>query len=194
MSRIKWVVDPAHSELFFKVRHLMIATVTGKIEDYNVTAETEEHDLLSAKIRLSANVNSLSTGNESRDEHLKSPDFFDAEHFPEIKFESTRIEKVDDEMYLLFGNLTIKDVTKEVKLNVEMGGIITDNYGKTRAGFTVVGKINRKDFGLTWSALTESGGVVVGDEVTINSEIQLVKEENQPESVQAGELAENING
>jgi polyisoprenoid-binding protein YceI len=155
----------------------MITNVTGSFNIFTVSAQTEAEDFTKAKISFTADVNSISTNNEQRDGHLKSADFFDAEKFPQIKFEATKTENVDsDGSYELYGNLTIRDVTKNVKLSVEFGGVVKDMYGNIKAGFTINGKINRKDFGLTWSGLTEAGGVVVSEDVKISCEIQLIEQ------------------
>jgi len=177
MATIKWALDPTHSEVLFKVKHLMITNVTGSFKSFNVTAETSDEQLSNAVISFSAKTNSIDTNNEQRDGHLKSADFFDSEKYSELKFSSTGFKKVDNEgNYELIGNLTIKDITKEVKLNVEFGGITKDPYGNVKAGFSVTGKINRTDFGLTWNAALETGGVMVSEEVKLISEIQLVKQ------------------
>lgn len=178
MATKKWVVDPTHSEIQFKIKHLMITNVTGSFDLFNVDAETENEDFTKARINFSAEVDSVSTGNEQRDGHLKSAEFFDAEKYPQIKFTATKYESVDnDGSFELYGDLTIKDVTRLVKLDVEFGGVVKDPYGNTKAGFTINGKINRKDFGLTWSAVTEAGGVVVSEDVRINCEIQLIEQQ-----------------
>ncbi len=177
MATKTWVVDPTHSEIQFKIKHLMITNVTGSFNIFNVTASTEGDNFSNASISFTADTASISTGNEQRDGHLKSADFFDAEQYPQLKFTATKYSAVDqDGSYELEGELTIKDVTKSVKLSVEFGGVVKDPYGNTKAGFTINGKINRKDFGLTWSAVTEAGGVVVSDEVRINCEIQLIEQ------------------
>lgn len=177
MATKNWVLDPTHSEVQFKIKHLMITNVTGSFNIFNVTAQTEDEDFTKAKLTFSAEVDSISTNNEQRDAHLKGADFFDAEKYPQIKFEATKTENVDnDGSYDLYGNLTIRDVIQNIKLSVEFGGVVKDPYGNTKAGFTVNGKINRKDFGLTWSAVTEAGGVVVSDEVKIACEIQLIEQ------------------
>ncbi|RYE24930.1 MAG: polyisoprenoid-binding protein [Sphingobacteriales bacterium] len=171
-----WKLDPTHSELQFKVKHLMITTVTGHFTSFNVDATTEGEDFTKgANVNVTADVNTISTNNEQRDGHLKSPDFFDAANNAEIKFTSTKMEGSGED-YKLTGDLTIKGATKPVTLTVEYGGIVVDPYGQTKAGFTVSGKISRKEFGLTWSAVTEAGQVVVSDEIKIHAEIQLVKQ------------------
>ncbi len=177
MATKNWVIDPTHSEIHFKIKHLMITNVTGSFDIFSLSAKTEEEDFTKAKINFTADVNSISTGNEQRDGHLKSADFFDAEKFPQIKFKATKAESIDnDGSFDLYGDLTIRDITKNVKLAVEFGGVVKDPYGNTKAGFTINGKINRKDFGLTWNAVTEAGGVVVSDEVRIIAEIQLIEQ------------------
>lgn len=178
MAIKKWVVDPTHSEIQFKVKHLMITNVTGSFDIFNVDAQTEDEDFAKGRISFTADAASVSTGNEQRDGHLKSADFFDAEKYPQIKFTATNYVSVDqDGSYELTGDLTIKETTKSIKLSVEFGGVVKDPYGNTKAGFTINGKINRKDFGLTWSAVTEAGGIVVSDEVRINCEIQLIEQQ-----------------
>lgn len=174
-TKTKWNLDPAHSELGFKVKHMMITNVSGSFGKFDVAAETTDKDFTTATISFSADVSSISTSNADRDNHLKSADFFDAEKYPQIKFVSTKVEKRDDENLVLHGNLTIKDVTKPVKLDVEFGGIGKDPWGNEKAGFTLSGKINRTEFGLNWNAALETGGVLVSEEVRIIGEIQLVK-------------------
>ncbi|MBX2933291.1 MAG: YceI family protein [Ferruginibacter sp.] len=176
MATKTWALDPTHSEVQFKIKHLMITNVTGSFDIFNVSAQTQDEDFTKAKISFTADVNSISTNNDQRDGHLKSVDFFDAEKYPQIKFTAKKADAVDnDGSFDLYGDLTIKDVTKNVKLAVEFGGVVKDAYGNTKAGFTINGKINRKDFGLTWNAVTEAGGVVVSDDVRIMAEIQLLE-------------------
>lgn len=177
MANVKWVSDPTHSEVQFKVKHLMITTVTGYFKSFSVEAETSNDQFTDASsVVFTADVNSIDTNNEQRDTHLKSPDFFDAQNHGQVKFVGTKYEQVSGEDYLLHGDLTIRGITKPVTVKVEFGGIVVDPYGQTKAGFTVTGKINRKDFGLTWSAVTEAGNVVVSDEIKLLAEIQLVKQ------------------
>jgi polyisoprenoid-binding protein YceI len=171
----KWTLDPTHSELIFKVKHLMISTVTGRFKKFDLAVETDEEDftkIVSAK--LVADLHSIDTNNEQRDNHLRSNDFFNADKFKQLVFEVTRYEG-DSSEGKLYGDLTIRDVTKSIVLEMKPGGIVTDSYGQTKAGFTVNGKINRKEFGLMWNGVTEAGGVIVGDEVKIHAEIQLLK-------------------
>jgi len=175
MATTKWALDPTHSELQFKVKHLMITTVTGSIKSFQAELESEGDDFTNANISFSGDISSIDTGNGDRDGHLKSGDFFDAEKFPAITFKSTSVDK-DGGDYIVNGDLTIKDVTKAVKLNAEFGGIATDPWGNTKAGFTLSGKINRTEFGLTWNAALETGGVMVSEEVKILGELQFVKQ------------------
>lgn len=177
MATTKWIGDPVHSEIAFKIKHLMITTVTGRFNEYQVTAETQDDDFTTAKIDFTAEINSITTDNTDRDNHLKSPEFFDAATFPQLKFQGTQMNKMGEENYELNGNLTIRDITKNIKLDVEFGGIIKDPYGQIKAGFTLNGKISRKEFGLTWNALTETGGMVVSDDVRLACEIQVIKQQ-----------------
>lgn len=175
MANTKWLLDPTHSELQFKVKHLMITTVTGSIKFFSAELDAENEDFTDAKVSFKGEVNSLDTSNTDRDNHLKSADFFDAEKYPEISFESKSLEK-DDDGYIIKGDLTIKGITKSVKLIAEFGGIATDPWGNKKAGFTLSGKINRTDFGLTWNTALETGGVMVSEEVRILGELQFVKQ------------------
>lgn len=177
MATIKWVSDPMHSEVQFKVKHLMITTVTGYFKKFTVEAETDNAEFTSAnKVVFTADVNSIDTNNEQRDTHLKSADFFHAEQFGQVRFVANKYEKVGGDKYKLHGDLTIRGVSKPITVEVEFGGIVVDPYGQTKAGFTVSGKINRKEFGLTWNAVTEAGSVVVSDEIKLLAEVQLVKQ------------------
>ncbi|QCR22084.1 YceI family protein [Pontibacter sp. SGAir0037] len=177
MAHVKWSLDPTHSEVQFKVKHLMITTVTGYFQNFSVEAETEDEQFTNASsVVFTADVNSISTNNEQRDTHLKSPDFFDAAQHNEVRFVGTNYENVGGDEYKLHGDLTIKGTTKPITVNVDFGGIVVDPYGQTKAGFTVTGKISRKEFGLTWNAVTEAGSVVVSDEIKLQAEIQLVKQ------------------
>ena len=176
MASTKWVIDPTHSEIEFKVRHLMITNVTGSFTSFSSEVETDGDDFTTARISFTAPITSISTGNEQRDGHLKTADFFELEKHPDLKFVANGLKKKGEGEYELEGDLTIKDVTKKIKLNVEAGGVAKDPWGQTKAGFSVTGKINRKDFGLNWSAVTEAGGVVVSDEVRIQAEVQYIKQ------------------
>ncbi|MBR2648597.1 MAG: YceI family protein [Sediminibacterium sp.] len=169
-------IDPMHSEITFKVKHLMITNVTGSFQQFDATMESNEDDFSDATISFEADVNSISTNNEQRDGHLKGADFFAADEFPKLQFSSTSFTKKSADTYSLKGNLTIKGITKPVELTVEYGGNMTDFYGQNKAGFEITGKINRSDFGLTWSAVTEAGGVVVSEEVKLHLAVQMVKQ------------------
>lgn len=176
MTSVKWNIDPAHSEIQFKVKHLMITTVTGYFREFNLEVETENDDFRTAsKIEFTANINSIDTNSEQRDTHLKSADFFDAENYNQLKFVGKKYEGTVDEAKL-HGDLTIRGVTKPLTVHVEFGGIVVDPYGQTKAGFTISGKISRKEFGLVWNAVTEAGQVVVSDQIRLHAEIQLVKQ------------------
>ncbi|MGZ3831693.1 MAG: YceI family protein [Mucilaginibacter sp.] len=172
----KWVLDPMHSEVQFKVKHLVISTVTGSFKSFEGQFETEGDDFENASIDFSLDVNSIDTNQEQRDGHLKSPEFFDAETFPKISFKSTSFKKTGGDEYTLTGDLTIKDVTKSITLNVEHGGSAADFYGNTKAGFEITGKINRKEFGLTWDGITEAGSVVVGEDIKLIINAQFAKQ------------------
>lgn len=175
MTTTKWTLDPAHSELQFKVKHLMITTVTGSFTDISGSVEAENDTFENASVSFEAKINSINTANTDRDNHLKSADFFDAEKYPVMSFNSTSFNKDGDD-YTLTGDLLMKGVTKSVKLNVEFGGIATDPWGNVKAGFTLNGKINRTDFGLSWNAALEAGGVMVSEEVRILGELQFTKQ------------------
>lgn len=171
----KWKVDPAHAEVQFKVKHLMITTVTGYFKKFDLEVETEGDDFSTAsRIEFTADVDSIDTNNAQRDVHLKSSDFFHADEHRQIRFVGKQFD-VQGEEARLSGELTIRGVTKPITVDVEFGGIVIDPYGQTKAGFTVDGRINRKDFGLVWNAVTEAGQIVVSDEIKIHAEIQLIK-------------------
>lgn len=170
-----WAIDPMHSEIQFKVKHLVISTVTGSFQKFEGKVETNGEGFEGSKISFSADIDSISTNNNQRDEHLKSDDFFNAEKFPKLTFESTSFTKVDDENYRLVGNLTIRDISQEVSLDVEFGGVAEDSYGNTKSGFAVEGKISRKAFGLQWNGVTEAGSVVVGDSIKLIASVQFAK-------------------
>jgi polyisoprenoid-binding protein YceI len=174
MSTFK--IDAAHSEITFKVKHLMITNVTGSFSKFDATMDAEATDFSDAKISFEADVNSISTNNADRDGHLKSDDFFSAEKFPTIRFVSSSLKNNGGSDYTLTGDLTIRDVTKSVSFPVEFGGTATDPWGQVKSGFEIAGKFNRSDFGLTWSAVTEAGGVVVSDEVKLHLNVQMIKQ------------------
>ncbi len=166
----KWNLDVAHSEVNFKVKHMMIANVTGKFTKFSIEINDGDDTLSQAKIKFTAAIDSISTGEDQRDGHLKSADFFDAANYPELRFESTSFSGNQ-----LTGMLTIRDTTKEITLQVEDGGLGKDPWGNTRKGYSVSGMLSRKEWGLTWNAALETGGVLVSDEVRIGCEVQFVK-------------------
>ncbi len=170
-NKTTWAIDPSHSDVMFKVRHMMISTVSGHFEDFNATVNADSDDFSGAEVEFSAKIDSINTKNADRDAHLKSDDFFNAESFPELKFKSKSYDGNK-----LVGDLTIRDVTKEVTFDTDFNGVATDPYGQTKAGFEISGKINRKDFNLTWSAVTEAGKIVVSDEVKLSVDAQFVKQ------------------
>jgi polyisoprenoid-binding protein YceI len=171
-----WTIDTAHTEIGFKVKHLVVSTVSGKFTTFDGKLESEKDDFSDAKITFEADTNSITTNNEQRDGHLKSDDFFAAEKFPKLSFVSKSFTYTKGTEFLLTGDLTIRDHTKTVELAVEYGGTVTDPYGQVKAGFEINGIINRKDFGLTWGALTEAGGVVVSDDVKLHLNVQMIKQ------------------
>jgi polyisoprenoid-binding protein YceI len=177
MATTIWSIDPYHSEVQFKVKHLVISTVTGSFGTFEGQLKAAGEDFTNAQVTFSADVHSISTGNEQRDGHLKGADFFDVANHPKLSFESVSFTKTGSDTYEVVGNLTLKGVTKPVVLQVEFGGTQQDFYGNTKAGFEISGKINRKDFGLTWSATTEAGGIVVSDEVRLLMNIQVAKQQ-----------------
>jgi polyisoprenoid-binding protein YceI len=176
MATTKWQLDPTHSELGFKIKHLMISHVSGAIKNFTAEVATEGTDFSTAQIHLTADMASITTNNEQRDAHLRNSDFFDVETFPELRFQSTRIEKVDNDTFTVYGDLTLKGITKPVKLNVEYNGVTNDPWGGERAGFVITGKINRSDWGVTFNSVLEAGGVALSEEVRIFSEVQVVKQ------------------
>lgn len=171
-----WKIDPTHSDVQFKIRHLMIANVTGHFSTFDGTMESNNEDFTDANITFEADISSISTQNKDRDQHLQAEDFFDAAKYPKLRFVSKEVKKIDGEQYKLIGELTIRDTTKPVELSVEYNGIQKDPWGQTKAGFELNGKINRKDFGLTYSAVTETGGLVLSDEVKLLASVQVVRQ------------------
>lgn len=177
MATTKWVIDPTHSEIHFKVRHLVISNVTGSFKKFEGSAVSETGSLEDAKIEASIDVKSIDTNEPGRDEHLRTADFFSADLYPEIKFESTSFKKIKEDQYKLSGNLSMRGVTKPVELDAEFGGTQTDPYGNKKSGFEVTGSFDRKDFGITFNALTETGSIVVGDTIKLTANIQLVEQQ-----------------
>ena len=181
MATTKWVLDPTHSELGFKIKHLMISNVSGNFNKFDVLAETRTDSFADANITANIDVTSINTNNAQRDEHLRNADFFEVEKFPTISFRSTKIEQKDDDTFHITGNLTIKETTKPVTVIAEYSGTTQDPWGNTKAGFSLSGKLNRKDFGVSYNAALETGGVMLGEELKLTGEIQLVKQlELQP--------------
>jgi len=170
-----WAVDPAHSEILFKVKHMMVSTVTGSFDEFNGTLKTTDSGFEDAQIEFRASTKSINTRNADRDKHLNSDDFFNSEKYPEMKFISKSFKKQDDSNYILVGDLTIRDVTREVTLSVTHEGTAVDPYGQKKAGFEITGKLNRKDFDLKWDAVTEAGNIVVSNEVNLVLNVQLIE-------------------
>jgi polyisoprenoid-binding protein YceI len=170
-----WQIDSKHSEIGFKVKHMMITNVSGSFGDFQAKAITHGDAFNGANMHFSAKIDSITTGVADRDTHLKSDDFFNAEQFPELTFKSTSVEQTGDAIKV-DGHMTIRDITLPVSLTGEFAGIVTDPYGQTKAGLTLSGKIKRSDYGLKWSAITEAGSIVVSDEIRIHNEIQFVKQ------------------
>lgn len=171
VAKTKWNIDPAHSEISFKVKHMMISTLTGHFQDFDAMVETDNENFINADFNFKAKIDSITTKNSDRDAHLKSDDFFNAESYPEMTFKSTTFDGDS-----LTGDLTIRDITKEISLDVDFNGIAVDPYGQTKAGFEITGSINRKDFNLTWSAVTEAGSIVVSDTIKLTVDLQFIKE------------------
>jgi polyisoprenoid-binding protein YceI len=176
MEKSTWAIDPTHSEIGFKVKHMMFTNVSGKFLKFDATAQTEGDNFESAEIRFTGDASSIETGNADRDNHLRSGDFFDIENNPNLEFVSTSFTNKGGDNYELQGNLTLRGVTKPVTLDVEFGGIGQDPWGNTKAGFSAKGKISRKDWGLNWNSALEAGGVLVSDEVRLELELQFVKQ------------------
>ena len=172
-----WNIDASHSQIQFAVRHMMISNVRGRFEDFTGTVEFDENDLSTLKVDVSIDTTSISTRDEKRDEHLRSGDFFNAAEFPTMAFKSTRVEKIDGDNLKLHGDLTIRDITKPVTLDVEYAGTVVSPWGSTSAGFSAHAKLNRKEWGLTWNATLEAGGMLVGEDVKLELELELVKEQ-----------------
>lgn len=175
-AKTKWVIDTAHTAVAFKIKHLMISNVKGEFKEYDASIYTTGNDFLTAEVDFWINPSSINTGDPKRDGHLVSSDFFDTENHKEITFKANTLEKADgDDNYSVWGDLTIKGITKRIKLNVEFNGIVKDPWGNEKAGFAITGKVSRKDWNLNWNAVLEAGGVLVGDEVKIDVELELTK-------------------
>jgi polyisoprenoid-binding protein YceI len=171
-----WVIDQSHSQVQFSVKHMMISTVRGQFKSFTGTVEADEANPTAAQVDVQIDASSILTGDERRDGHLRSPDFFNAEQYPYITFKSTRVERLDETTGRLIGNLTIRDVTREVVLDLEYAGQAKSPWGTTSAGFSATTKINRKDWDLNWNVALETGGWLVSDQITINIEVELVKQ------------------
>ncbi len=176
MATVKWTLDKAHSQLQFKVRHMMLTTVTGDFKEFDIEVETAGDDFSTAKINVTANIESVASGSEQRDTHLKSDDFFNAEKFPTLSFTGTSLTHAGDDHWILQGDLTIRDITKPVSFQVLYMGMIDDPWGNKKAGFEVNGKVSRKEYGLLWNVVTEAGGVVASDDVRIHCNVQFIKQ------------------
>jgi polyisoprenoid-binding protein YceI len=175
-KKTTWVIDPVHANVGFSVKHLMIATVRGSFTQVQGTVTVDESDPTTAEIDITVPTASVTTRDDKRDAHLRSPDFFDAERFPNMTFRSKRVERRSGDTFRVIGDLTIRDVTREVALDVELFGRAKDPWGNEKAGFEATTRINRADYGLTWNAALETGGVLVGDEVKISIEAELQKQ------------------
>jgi len=170
-----WLIDAERSTIEFSVTYLLITTVKGIFTKFDAKLESENEDFNDAKISFFAEVNSISTNNEERDTHLKSEDFFSADLFPRISFRSFSFHKIDGTNYKLIGEMTIRNYVKMIELDVDYGGKATDESGRERAGFEIIGKMSRKEYGLLWDAVTETGGIMVADEIKLSLSIQLVE-------------------
>lgn len=191
-AQTNWKLDPAHSELLFKVKHLMITNVKGEFRTFDASIVSDGSDFEDAKVTLSIDATSIFTNNPDRDAHLRSADFFDTDNHPKLTFESTEMTKRSEDVYELRGMLTMKGVSKEVVLDVELGGVATDPYGQKKAGFSLNGVLNRKEWGLNWNAALETGGVMVSEDVRLSAEVQFVMQaqDEQTEESVALETAE----
>lgn len=174
MSKLHWVLDPTHSEVNFKVKHMMISNVSGSFTDMEASLDSDDDTFQHAAIQFTAKIDSINTNNTQRDEHLRSAEFFDAAAHPTLHFESTNYNAATGKVE---GNLTLKGVTKPVTLDATFEGLNKDPWGNEKAGFSLSGKINRSDFGLNWNAALETGGVLVSEEVKLNAEVQFVKQQ-----------------
>jgi polyisoprenoid-binding protein YceI len=177
MAMTNWNIDKAHSGINFSIRHMVVSKVRGRFAKYTGTVKLDENDLTKSVVEANIDAASIDTGTPERDDHLRSPDFFDVDQFPELRFRSTRIERIEDARYRVVGELTIRNVTHEIALDVEYGGRAKDPWGNERMGFLAKASLDRKDFGLKWNQVLEAGGVLVGDRVEIELEVQAVKAE-----------------
>jgi polyisoprenoid-binding protein YceI len=176
MAKQLWIMDPAHSEVTFKVRHMMITNVSGTFENSSGSMHSDAPDFTDAELHFEAEVASVNTRNSQRDEHLRTNDFFDAATHPTLRFDSTKLEKVGEKEYLLHGDITIRGVKKALALKVTYKGVVVDLWGLTRAGFEMSGSVQRLDFGLHWNANSEDGTIVLSDEVKLMINVQMIKQ------------------
>lgn len=174
-AQTSWVVDPVHSKVNFTVEHLVISEVDGTFKSFEGKIVSSKENFIDAKISFSIDITSVNTDNENRDGHLQSEDFFYAEKYPKMTFESTSFKKIDDKHYTLEGNLTMRGVTKKVIFDVKYGGQAEDGYGNVKAGFIAKGSLNRVDYGVAWNSKTKQGGLTVGEEIEITLKLELVK-------------------
>ncbi len=174
-AQTKWQIDKVHSRVQFTATHLIISEVTGEFKNFDGDIETNGDDFSNAKVNFTVDVNSINTDNQQRDNHLRSDDFFNAQKFPKMTFAGKSMQKAGDNKYKLFGDLTIRDVTKEISLDVIYNGTVKDPWGNTKAGFKIVGELNRFDYNLKWNVLMEAGGAVVGKVITITINLELQK-------------------
>ena len=174
-SQTTWTVDKAHTKVGFSITHMVITSVEGFFKDYDAKITSKDDDFSTAGIDFTINTNSIFTDNEKRDNHLRSDDFFNAEKYPQLIFKSKLIKKVGEDKYKLVGDFTIRDVTKEIELDVKLNGIIKDGFGNTRAGFKITGEVNRFDYNLKWSKTIETGGLIAGKEVELIINLEILR-------------------
>lgn len=173
---MSWQIDSSHSQINFTARHMMISKVRGSFEKFSGSVNFDEETPTNTTVNIEVDLSSINTRDEQRDGHLQSPDFFDVANYPTMTFVSTRVEQIDAHNGRLYGNLTIKDISKEVVLDVEYAGVAKSPWGTESAGFSASGSLNRKDWGLTWNQTLETGGVLVGDKINLEIELELVKQ------------------
>ena len=182
---MSWIIDTAHTHLQFKVRHMMISKVRGTFDEFSGVVEYDPNNPANTDVKVTIDVDSINTREEKRDNHLRSADFFDVENYPHMTFQSTRVEPAGEGRGKLYGDLTIKDITNEVVLDVVYEGMAKSPWGQTSVGFSASGKINRQNWDLNWNQALETGGWLVGDDVTINIDVELIKQEQAEEEGEA---------